>query len=57
MSALSKAGELAVTMVLAVLQQLPAAQRPRVLDAARERLRFDAAGDRKLAARKRKVIK
>ena len=51
---LSKAVELAVTLVMAVIRQLPAAQQAKAFDAAAERLRFEAEGQRKLEARKRR---
>lgn len=43
---------IALAMVLGALEALSMASRRRVLDAASERMKFDAEGDRKLAARK-----
>lgn len=48
---------IAFAMVMGALEALSMASRRRVLDAARERLDFDAAGDAKLRARKAKKAK
>lgn len=44
--------KIAFAMVMGALEALSMASRRRVLDAASERIRFDAAGDAKLRARK-----
>lgn len=44
--------KIAFAMVMGALEALSMASRRRVLDAASERLKFDAAGDAKLKARK-----
>jgi hypothetical protein len=61
MSTLSKMAEFAVLAIVEILRGIPKSQRQRVLDTARERMLYDAAGDRKLAQRRanarKKVLK
>jgi hypothetical protein len=52
MSLLTQAGEVVLAAVLALIRTLPTNQQQAVLDAAKERIKFDKAGNAKLAARK-----
>lgn len=57
MSALSKAGGIALKIILAALDHLSLPERARVLDQAKEEAVYDAYGNAKLAARKKTLKK